>query len=94
MPEQAKRIIHFLNNKTIEELEALDIRDITSTILDINKVLTMRTLMQNLERRCQDMQVEIDSFTEKFTILHKKGLPSPFGSNERLMRHVDYTQCC
>lgn len=37
------------------------------------------------------MQVEIDSFIEKFAILHKKGFPSPLGSNERLMRHVEYT---
>jgi len=92
MPKQANRLIHFLNSKTSEELAALDIRDRTSTIMHIKKVLTMRTLMQNLERRCQDMQVEIDSFIERFTILHEKGLPSPLGSNECLMRHVEYTQ--
>ena len=55
MPEQANRLIHFLNTNTSEELEALDIRDRTSTILDIKRVLTMRTLMQNLDRRSQDM---------------------------------------
>jgi len=38
------------------------------------------------------MQVEIDSFTEIFTVLHKKGLPSPLGSNEHLMRHIEYMQ--
>ena len=48
MPEQANRLIHFLNTKTSEELEALEIRDRTGTILDIKRVLTMRTLMQNL----------------------------------------------
>ena len=37
------------------------------------------------------MQVEINSFTERFTVLHKKGLPSPLGSNDRLMKHIDYT---
>ena len=36
------------------------------------------------------MQVEINSFTEKFIVLHKKGLPSPLGSNDRLMKHKDY----
>jgi len=34
--------------------------------------------------------VEIDSFVEIFTVLHKNGLPSLLGSNECLMRHVDY----
>ena len=36
------------------------------------------------------MQVEINSFTEKFTVLHQKGFPSPLGSNDRLMKHKDY----
>ena len=90
MPEQANRLIHFLNTKTSEELEALDIRDRTCTILDIKRVITTRTLTQNLDRRCQDMQVEIDSFTEKFTVLNQKGLPSPLGDNDRLMKHKDY----
>ncbi len=90
MPEQANRLIHFLNTKTSEELVALDIRDRRDTILTIKRVLTMRTLMQNLERRCQDMQVEIDSFIERFAVLHEKGLPSLLRSNECLMRQVEY----
>lgn len=36
------------------------------------------------------MQVEINYFTENFTVFHKKGLPSLLGSNDRLMKHVDY----
>ena len=52
MPEQANRLIHFLNTKTSEELQALDIRGRTGTILDIKRVLTMRTLMKNLDRIC------------------------------------------
>ena len=48
--------------------------------------------MQNLDRRFQDMQVEIDSFTERFAVFHEKGLPSLLGTNERLMRHVEYMQ--
>ena len=91
MSEQANRLIHFLNTKASEELATLEILDRTGTTLEIKRVLTKRTLMQNLERRCQDMQVEINSFTEKFTVLHKKGLPSPLGSNDRLMKHIDYT---
>lgn len=90
MPEQANRVIHFLNTKTSEELESLDTRDRIGTILDIKRVLTMRSLMQNLDRRCQDMQVEIDSFTKNFTVLHQKGFPSPLGSNDCLIKHKDY----
>jgi len=81
MPEQTNWIIHFLNTKTSEQLQALEITDRIGTILEIKRVLTKRTLMQNLERRCQDMEVEINSFTEKLTVLQDKGLPSPLTSN-------------
>jgi len=91
MPEQANRLIHFLNTKTSEELAALDIRDRTTTILTIKRVLTMKTFIQNMERKCQDMQVEIDSFIERFTVLQERGLPSLLGINQRLLRQVQYT---
>ncbi len=41
MPEQANRLIHFLNTNTKEQLAALEITDRTGTILTIKKVLTM-----------------------------------------------------
>lgn len=55
MHEQANWLIHFLNTKTSKQLEALEITDRTGTILEIKRVLTKGTLMQNLERRCRDM---------------------------------------
>jgi len=90
MPDEANWLIHFSNNRNREQLEELGISDRTDTILEIKRVLTKRTLMQNLERRCQDMQVEINSFMEKFTVLQSKGLPSPLVINDRLMKHIDY----
>lgn len=68
MPEQANRLIHFLNTHTREQLAALEIRDRTSTIFTVKKVLTMRNFIQNLERKCQEMQMEINAFTENFTV--------------------------
>jgi len=90
MPDQANRVIHLLNNRTKEQLEQLVIVYRIDTILEIKRVLTKKTLMKNLERRCQDMQVEINSFMDKFTILQNKGLPSSLVINDRLMKHVDY----
>ena len=69
MPDEANRLIHFLNNKNKEHLEELGIADKIETILEIKRVLTKKNFMQNLGRRFQDMQVEINSFMEKFTIL-------------------------
>jgi len=36
------------------------------------------------------MQVEINSFMQKFTVVQNKGLPSPLTINDRLMKHIDY----
>lgn len=36
------------------------------------------------------MQVEINAFMEKFTVLLSKGLPSPLIINDKLMKHIDY----
>ena len=50
----------------------------------------MKNFIQNLERKCQEMQIEINSFTEKFTVLQQKGLPSLLTSNQRLLTHEQY----
>lgn len=55
-PEEAVRLINFLNNRNKYQREELNIEDRTGTILELKKVLTKRSLMQNLERRCQNMQ--------------------------------------
>jgi len=62
MPEEATKLINFLNTKNKYQLKELSIGDRTRTILKIKKVLTKISLMQNLERRCLNMQEEIDDF--------------------------------
>lgn len=39
--------------------------------------------MQNIERKCQNMQEDIDEFMEKFSILQSKGLPNPLVINDK-----------
>jgi len=92
MPKEATRLIYFLNTKNKYQLKELGIQDRTGTIPEVKRVLTKRTLMQNLERRCHDMQEEINSFMKKFDILQSKGFPSPLVINEKLMRHIDYVE--
>ena len=76
MPEQATKMIHFLNNRTREELADLQIASRTEAILTAKKVLTLRNFTQTLERKCKEMKVEIDQFRAKMAILQDKGLPS------------------
>ena len=90
MPEDATRLIHFLNSKKIYELQELNIEDRTETILETRKVLSKRNLMLNLEEKCHNMQVAIDRFMAKFQILREKGLPSPLVINDKLMTQLDY----
>jgi len=90
MPEDATRIIQFLNIKNNYELQELDIEDRTKIILEVRKVLSKRNLMLNLEDKSQNMQVAVDRFMAKFQILREKGLPSPLVINDKLMTQKDY----
>lgn len=90
MPEDATKLIHFLNNKKKYELQELYIEDRIETILEVRKVLSKRNLMLNLEDKCQNMQLAVDRFMVKFEILREKGLPSPLVINDKLMTQQDY----
>ena len=90
MPEIANRIINVLNNRTGPQLAAIGITNRTNTILLIKRVLTLRKLVQTLDRRCQEMQTEVNKFTDKVTALHSRGLPSLLNSAGRLLSHENY----
>ena len=83
-------LIDFLNSRNRRQLEELEIEDITATIIGIKKVLTKRSLMLNLEKRCQSIQADINSFMLKYVILREKGLPSPMVIHDKLMTQDDY----
>jgi len=83
-------LITFLNSKNRYRLDELEIEDRTATILEIKKVLTKRNLMLNMEKRCQSIQTDIDSFMLKYGILREKGLPSPMVIHDKLMTQEDY----
>lgn len=52
MPKIANRMINVLNNRTGLQLAGMGIRDMTDTILLIKRVLTLRSYVQTLERKC------------------------------------------
>ena len=58
-----------LNSRTKHELEKLGIQDMTDTILEVGNFLNIRNLMLQLENKCQNLEVQIKKFHEKFTIL-------------------------
>jgi len=88
--EEANEIIKFLNSKNKQKLEDICISDRTETILEVNKVITKRNLMVQLEDKCQNMELAITRFMVKFDLLRQKGLPNPLVIIDRLMRHEDY----
>ena len=92
MPEKANKMIQFLNTHTKEQLAALDISSRTNTILTVKKVLTLRNFLQTLERKCQEMQAEINAFKLKFATLQRKGLPNLLTSSGKLLTHDQYAK--
>ena len=69
MPEIANIMINVLNNRTGLQLERMGIRDRSDTILLIKRVLTLRSYVQTLERKCQEIQAEVNEFIAKITVL-------------------------
>ena len=46
--------------------------------------------MNNLEEKCEAMNLSVTKFLTKYTTLRKAGLPDIDGFNERLMVQIDY----
>ena len=92
MPEEANQLIQFLNTKNIHQLKELGIQDRTGTILEIKRVFTKRTLAQNLERRCSNMQEEIIAFRERLNIFLNIGFPSLIVAEDKLMDLDSYVE--
>lgn len=92
IPEIANRIINVLNNRTSLQLAGMGIRDRTDTILLIKRVLTLISYVQTLERKCQEIQAEVNEFIAKITVLHNRGLPSLVTSAGILLSHEHYAK--
>jgi len=91
MPDQANRLINFLNHQTREELAALNIMNRTYAILTAKSVLTLRGFVQTLEARCRDIQRDVDNFDVTLVALHARGLPSLLTSAGKLLTHDQYS---
>jgi len=85
MPDQANRMINFLNHQTREELAVLHIMNRTDSILTAKSVLTLRSHVQALEARCRDIQRDVDNFDVRLGALQTRGLPSPLTSAGKLL---------
>jgi len=90
MPEQANRMINFFNHHTKEELEEMQIMSRIDAILTEKKALTLRGFVQTLERKCQEMQKDIDNFELKLAALQSNGFPSLLTNAGRLLTRDQY----
>jgi hypothetical protein len=89
MPDLAPKMIEVLNYRTSSQLVKMGIGNRTETISLIKRVLTMKSLIQTLDRRIQDMQADINKFQNRFLALQDKGLPSLLESG-KLLSHEKY----
>lgn len=69
MPEQANKMINFLNHQTRDEFASLQIMNRTDAILTAKKLLTLRSFIQTLEARCREIQKDVDNFKIKLAAL-------------------------
>jgi len=92
MPEIGNRMIIVLNNRTSAQLATMGISNRTETILLIKRALTLRNLVQTLERRTQEMQTEINRFMTKFVALQNRGLPGLLNNAGKLLTHEQYAK--
>ena len=90
-PEQANRMIDFLNMQEKEELAAIGIVNRTEAVLIAKKVLTLRNYVQTVERKCYEIQAEVDEYQLKMAALQAKGLPSLLSGAGRLISKEQYT---
>lgn len=89
-PKQANRMINFLNNQIKEELAAMNIINRTDVFLIAKKVLTLRNFVQTVERKCHEMQAEVDEYKLKMGALQQRGLPNLLTSSGRLLSREQY----
>ena len=68
----------------------MQIKSRIDTILTTKKVLTLRSFVQTLERKCHEMQVDIENFNLYLAALQSRGLPSLLTSAGRLLTREQY----
>ena len=83
-------MIDFLNMQEKEELAAIGIVSRTEAVLTAKKVLTLRNYVQTVERKCYEIQTEVDEYKAKMGALQAKGLPSLLNSMGRLLPREQY----
>ena len=90
-PEQANRMIDFLNRQDKEELAAVGITNRTEAILMAKKVLTLRGYVQTAERRSYEIQTEVEDYKLRMGMLQARGLPSLLSSTGKLISRDQFT---
>jgi len=58
----------------------------------MKRVITLRGFVQTLERKCQEMKAEINTFRTKFAALQNRGLPSLLTSRGKMLTHDQYAR--
>ena len=71
-------------------MEEINIPERTTTILEIKKVLQKKNLINQLETKCQTLEIVVQRFHSKFNVLNQKRLPGLVALNDKLIKLEDY----
>lgn len=90
MPAIINNVIKFLNSKNKNELDVLGVYDKIETILEVKKFLIKKNLVVQPTKKCHTLEVVVNRFFTRIDALNKKGMPSLFIINDKLMTREDY----
>ena len=71
-------------------MEQINITDITTTILEIKKVLHKKNFLNQLETKCQTLDIVVQRSHTKFNLLNQRGFPRLVAPNENLINLEEY----
>jgi hypothetical protein len=91
-PKVANKIIIVLNSKKKEELNQIGIKDRTSKIMDFEKFLTKRNLIQQVQSKLVHLQKNVQWYTNHYKKMVEMGLPEYNGKKANFLSLPNYQQ--
>lgn len=90
--QTANKIIIFMNSKCSHELQRQEVVDRTTYVLEVKRVLNKKSLVPQLEEICHQLEVGVSRVFNRIEPLNKRGFPSLFFINDKLMPRDGYVK--
>jgi hypothetical protein len=89
-PKVATQIIKFLNSNCRDTLLKKDVNDMTTMVMETERIFTKINLIQQAHNDCITLKRNAEYFSNKFENLVKMGLPSAWDKDGKLLPYEDF----